>query len=88
MTTHYTARLYRDEIDYEQMRSLLCDTYPLTTPPLNCTLGDLGAVIGWPLFLSAVVIGSTITGMLAGEWKQAGSGPMRIMGLGVACLVV
>ena len=41
MTTHYTARLYRDEIDYEQMRSLLCDTYPLTTPPLNCTLGDL-----------------------------------------------
>ncbi|MFN8488952.1 MAG: GNAT family N-acetyltransferase [Caldilineaceae bacterium] len=41
MKTHYTARLYRDETDYELMRSLLRDTYPLTTPPLNCTLGDL-----------------------------------------------
>lgn len=41
MNTHYTNRLYRDETDYEQMRALLRDTYPLTTPPLNCTLGDL-----------------------------------------------
>jgi mycothiol synthase len=41
MTTHYTSRLYRDETDYEQMRSLLRDTYPLTVPPLNCTTGDL-----------------------------------------------
>jgi L-rhamnose-H+ transport protein len=62
--------------------SIVC--YSLST----VKLGDLGAVIGWPLFLSAVVIGSTITGMLAGEWKQAGSGPMRTMGLGVTCLVL
>src|SRR4051794_40857779 len=41
MTTHYTMRFYRAETDYEQMRSLLRDTYPLTVPPLNCTTGDL-----------------------------------------------
>jgi L-rhamnose-H+ transport protein len=62
--------------------SIVC--YSLST----VKLGDLGAVIGWPLFLSAVVIGSTITGILAGEWKRAGVGPMRIMGAGVACLVM
>jgi L-rhamnose-H+ transport protein len=62
--------------------SVVC--YSLST----VKLGDLGAVIGWPLFLSAVVIGSTITGILAGEWKRAGVGPIRIMGAGVACLVM
>src|SRR5205807_616519 len=56
--------------------SIVC--YSLST----VKLGDLGAVIGWPLFLSAVVIGSTITGILAGEWKRAGTGPMRMMGAG------
>jgi L-rhamnose-H+ transport protein len=62
--------------------SIIC--YSLST----VKLGDLGAVIGWPLFLSAVVIGSTITGLLAGEWTRARKGALPIMGAGVACLVV
>lgn len=37
----YTVRLYQDETDYARMRGLLRETYPLTVPPLNCTLGDL-----------------------------------------------
>lgn len=41
MHIDYAMRLYRDEADYELMRSLLRDTYPLTMPPFNCTLGDL-----------------------------------------------
>lgn len=61
--------------------SIIC--YSLST----IKLGDLGPVIGWPLFLSAVVIASTIAGVLTGEWSRAGAGPMRLMSLGVLCLV-
>lgn len=38
--------------------------------------------------LSAIVIGSTITGVLAGEWKSAGWRPIGVMIAGVLCLVV
>ncbi len=41
MSTSYTRRFYQDEADYERMRTLLQQTYRLTTPPLNCTTGDL-----------------------------------------------
>jgi ribosomal protein S18 acetylase RimI-like enzyme len=34
-------RHYQGEADYTQMRCLLSETYPLTSPPLNCTIGDL-----------------------------------------------
>ena len=61
--------------------SIIC--YSLST----IKLGDLGPVIGWPLFMSAVVIASTIAGILTGEWSKAGAGPMRIMSAGVVCLV-
>lgn len=61
--------------------SIIC--YSLST----VKLGDLGAVIGWPLFMSAVVIASMIAGTLTGEWSRAGRGPIRIMSGGVICLV-
>ena len=44
-----------------------------------------GAVIGWPLFMSAVVIAGMIAGTLTGEWSRAGAGPLRIMCGGVIC---
>lgn len=50
-------------------------------------LGTLGVSIGWPLFLSAIVIASTALAVLIGEWTQAGRKPLRIMILGVGCLV-
>lgn len=50
-------------------------------------LGELGPVIAWPLFLSAVVIASTIAGVVTGEWKNTGRGPMTWMWIGVLCLV-
>jgi L-rhamnose-H+ transport protein len=61
--------------------SIIC--YSLST----IKLGDLGPAIGWPLFMSAVVIASTIAGTLTGEWSRAGSVPVRIMIAGVFCLV-
>ncbi len=51
-------------------------------------LGDLGTAIGWPLFLSAIVVSSTILGVVIGEWSRAGKQPLRIMALGVGCLVL
>lgn len=37
----YNFRPYQSETDYELMRQLLIQTFPLTDPPLNCTIGDI-----------------------------------------------
>jgi L-rhamnose-H+ transport protein len=51
-------------------------------------LGTLGPVIAWPLFLSAVVVASSIAGVVTGEWKSASRGVVVQMWSGVACLIV
>jgi L-rhamnose-H+ transport protein len=51
-------------------------------------LGDLGTSIGWPLFLAAIVVASTVFGIVTGEWKRTGTRPIRTMILGVSFLVV
>ena len=50
-------------------------------------LGALGPVLGWPLFMSLIVITASVLGLITGEWKTAGSGPVRIMLGGVGFLV-
>jgi len=50
-------------------------------------LGTLGPVLGWPLFMSLIVITASVLGLATGEWKNAGRGPVRIMLGGVAFLV-
>jgi len=55
------------------------------SPPSNSETLDRS--IGWPLFMSSVVIASMLAGMLTGEWSRAGAGPIRIMSAGVVCLV-
>ncbi len=51
-------------------------------------LGALGPVIGWPLFLGAIVISSTALGVATGEWSKSGKTPIKIMVLGVSCVVL
>jgi len=51
-------------------------------------LGDLGAVLGWPLFMSLIVITASIWGIVTGEWRNSGKQPLRIMSAGVAVLVL
>ena len=36
------------------------------------SMGQLGAVVGWPAFMSTVILTANFLGFLAGEWKQAG----------------
>jgi L-rhamnose-H+ transport protein len=50
-------------------------------------LGELGPVLGWPLFMSLIVMTATFWGIVTGEWRGAGKQPLRIMGLAVAVLV-
>jgi L-rhamnose-H+ transport protein len=51
-------------------------------------LGDLGTSIGWPVFLAAIVVASTVFGVLTGEWTRTGTRAIRTMILGVSFLVL
>ena len=50
-------------------------------------LGELGPVVGWPLFMSLIVIVASILGVWTGEWKNAGSRALRVQGLAVLVLI-
>jgi L-rhamnose-H+ transport protein len=51
-------------------------------------LGQLGAVLGWPLFMSVIVITAAVWGTITGEWRGCGYKPRIVMATGVAVLVV
>jgi L-rhamnose-H+ transport protein len=51
-------------------------------------LGELGPVLGWPFFMSLIVIVASVMGGLTGEWKNAGKTPIRLQVAGVAILVI
>lgn len=50
-------------------------------------LGDLGPVVGWPLFMSLIVIVASLLGLWTGEWRNAGLRAVRTQGLAVLVLV-
>ncbi|MGH9518599.1 MAG: L-rhamnose/proton symporter RhaT, partial [Terriglobales bacterium] len=50
-------------------------------------LGSLGTVLGWPVFMSLIVITASLLGLATGEWKGSGRQPVRIMYAGIAVLV-
>ena len=51
-------------------------------------LGPLGAVLGWPLFMSLIVIAASLLGIVTGEWKNSGRWPLSIQLTGVATLIL
>jgi L-rhamnose-H+ transport protein len=51
-------------------------------------LGELGAVIGWPVFMSLIVVTAGILGMFTGEWRHSGTRPMVLQVVGMLLLVV
>jgi L-rhamnose-H+ transport protein len=50
-------------------------------------LGALGPSIGWPLFLSSIVLISTIVGVLTREWVLSIRGPFRTLLIGLFLLI-
>lgn len=51
-------------------------------------LGSWGTILGWPLFMSLIVITASVLGILTGEWKNSGKQPLRIQISAVAVLVL
>lgn len=51
-------------------------------------LGSWGPIVGWPLFMSLIVVTATLLGMLTGEWKNSGSRPLSVQWTGVTVLVL
>lgn len=51
-------------------------------------MGAWGAILGWPLFMSLIVVTATMLGVFAGEWKGCGALPIRIHWTGVTALVL
>jgi L-rhamnose-H+ transport protein len=51
-------------------------------------LGPLGAVVGWPLFMSMSLITSNSLGWISGEWKGAPPKAIRYAVAGIAVLIV
>lgn len=51
-------------------------------------VGELGTVIGWPLFMATIIIMANVWGMLTGEWRGAGPRARRMIISGVAVLTL
>ncbi len=51
-------------------------------------LGDLGAVIGWPVFMSLIVITASAVGILTGEWRGVSRRALQVQISAVAVLVI
>jgi L-rhamnose-H+ transport protein len=51
-------------------------------------LGDLGVVVGWPVFMSLIVITASLLGILTGEWKRSGKAPVLLQLTGMLLLVL
>jgi len=49
--------------------------------------GRAWPILGWPLFMSLIVITASALGILTGEWRNTGKQPLRIQLTGVAFLV-
>ena len=50
-------------------------------------MGQYGAVFGWPLFMTAILLVANLLGLLTGEWRGAGARAMRFLALGNAAMV-
>jgi L-rhamnose-H+ transport protein len=51
-------------------------------------LGELGPILGWPLFEAIIVTTASVLGILTGEWKRSGPQPVKLQLSGVAVLIV
>lgn len=51
-------------------------------------MGQLGAVVGWPAFMSTVILTANFLGFVAGEWKHAGPRAKRLEWSAIAVLIL
>lgn len=53
----------------------------------SATMGAMGPVLAWPLFMSAIIITSSAWGFATGEWRGARRGTVSVMLAGMALLI-
>lgn len=51
-------------------------------------LGTLGPIIGWPIFMSVMIIAGSAWGWIAGEWRGAPRRAMRLLAAGIVVQVL
>jgi L-rhamnose-H+ transport protein len=51
-------------------------------------MGPLGPAVGWPIYMSGMILTAALWGWLLGEWSGAGRRPANLMMAGVAMQVV
>jgi L-rhamnose-H+ transport protein len=51
-------------------------------------LAGLGPILGWPLFMSSIIITSNVWGFVTGEWKTAGKQALATMLVGILFLIL
>jgi len=51
-------------------------------------LSDMGPILGWPLFMSSIIITSNVWGFVTGEWKAAGRKALSTMLVGILFLIL
>jgi L-rhamnose-H+ transport protein len=51
-------------------------------------LAGLGPILGWPLFMSSIIITSNVWGFVTGEWKSAGQKALTTMLVGILFLIL
>ena len=51
-------------------------------------MGPLGKVVGWPVFMSVVIVTANVNGLLSGEWKGAKRSSLAVAWAGIALLVL
>jgi len=55
---------------------------------VSARMSSMGPILGWPLFMSIIIITSNVWGLATGEWKGAGSKALTFMLLGVLFLIL
>jgi L-rhamnose-H+ transport protein len=78
------------EKSFDSLRAVLMGTMWMGSIALygiaTTFLGASGAAIGWGLFSIFVILAANLSGLLAGEWKSVGQGPLRTLGFALALL--
>lgn len=51
-------------------------------------MAAMGPILGWPLFMSVIIITANVWGLMTGEWSGMGRGPLTIMLVGILLLTL
>lgn len=97
----YLFRKHRSTMQYSEVNLLYCWLLSVLMGALwfgghllygmgISFLGALGPTLGWPIYMSFLVISAGLYGFLAGEWRRVSTAPIRfqLAGMIILCIAV